>query len=297
VSRILAVVGCVVLASTFCLAQDGNAQSGNDKNPGQSPLATTSPESRVPDAPAGSQNAHKPAENQPNAPSQSKAEQERDLQKKEQSDRVLGVVPHFQTTHMNAAPLTPGGKFHLFARSAFDPVTFVLIGAQAGLSQAQNSFPGYGQGAEGYGKRYGAAFTDNLTSGFFANFAYPVLFKQDPRYFRPGEGSFGHRFGHSLVEQVVAHQDRGGRMLHFSNILGAFTAGGISNAYYPQNDRGFGLTMSRAGISLLYAELGGVFSEFWPDVQNRMTKKGKHLSDSSQEVKPPGQPSPVGSPR
>ena len=210
----------------------------------------------------------------PDAPSQTRTGQEKEIERQEQSYRVMGVVPHFGTTHLNAPPLTGGEKFHLFVKSAFDPVTFVLTGAQAGIAQAQDSFPAYGQGAEGYGKRYGAAFTDSVSSGFFSNYFYPVLFKQDPRYFRLGEGGFKRRLAHSMVEQVVAHQDSGGRMFHFSNVLGALSSGGISNIYYPEQDRGFGLTMSRAGIAMLYGQIGGIFNEFWPDVQNRiMTKK------------------------
>ena len=199
---------------------------------------------------------------------------EKELQKQEQSQRMLGVVPMFGvTSRQSAAPLTAGEKFHLFAKSSFDPFVYVAGGFQAGLGQATDEFPGYGQGAEGYGKRYGATLADEVSSGFFSNFFYPVLLKEDPRYFRSGEGSIKHRIGYSLAQEFVCRTDKGGRSFNWSNVLGSFSTGALSNTYYPQSDRGFGLTMSRSGISLLYGSAGGLIDEFWPDIQRKFFHK------------------------
>ena len=204
-------------------------------------------------------------------------EKEREIQKKEQSQRVLGVVPMFGVTNRhNAPPLTPSQKFHLFAKGAFDPFVYVAAGMQAAVSQATNQFEGYGRGAPGYGKRYGASLADEISSQFFSNFLYPVLLKEDPRYFRLGEGSLKHRIGYAIEQEFVCHTDKGGRSFSWSNALGAVSSGGLSNIYYPQSDRGFGLTMSRAGISLLYGTVGALFDEFWPDIQHRLLHKHKN---------------------
>ena len=202
-------------------------------------------------------------------------EKEKELQKKEQSSRFLGVVPMFGVTHQNALPLTPGQKFHLFAKSAVDPFVWVAAGFQAGLSQATDGFHDYGQGAEGYGKRYGAAMADATSSNFFSNFFYPVLLKQDPRYWRLGQGTTGHRIAGALEQVVVGHTDSRKTTFNFPNVLGAFTTGGISNLYYPESDRGFGLTMSRSAISLAYGGAGNILSEFWPDIQQKISRKKK----------------------
>jgi hypothetical protein len=204
----------------------------------------------------------------------SPAAKEAEIQKKEQSQRVLGVVPMFSVTNrQNAPPLTPGQKFHLFVRGAFDPFVYVAAGVQAGIGQATNQFEGYGQGASGFGKRYGAALADGVSSQFFTNFFYPVLLKQDPRYFRLGEGTLKHRTGYALAQEFVCHSDKGGRSFCWSNTLGAISTGGLSNVYYPQGDRGFGLTMSRAGISLLWGVTGCLFDEFWPDIHDNLFHK------------------------
>jgi hypothetical protein len=224
------------------------------------------------------------------APAPPDPEQEKEIQKKEQSQRMI-VIPQFAVTNRKAPPpLTPGGKFHLFFKSAFDPVTFAVTGAQAGISQANDEFPEYGQGAAGYGKRYGATFADQVSSGFFSDFVYTSLLKLDPRYFRMGEGPFKRRVGYALAQAFVIRKDAGGRTFNWSNALGAITSGGLSNAYYPPADRGFGLTMSRAGISLLYGSAGGLGSEFWPDIDRRLfhrhpkdTPSGLPLSQQPQK--------------
>jgi hypothetical protein len=205
------------------------------------------------------------------AQGQQQTPDEKELQKQEQSQRILGVVPMFgMTSRMNARPLTTGEKFHLFWRSSFDPFVYAAAGLQAGLSQAEDEFQGYGQGAAGYGKRYGATLADEIDSNFQANFVYPVLLKEDPRYFRLGHGSFKHRILYSMEQEFVCHTDKGGRSFNFSNVLGAFTSGAISNIYYPGTDRGAELTLSRSAISLGYGSVGGLVDEFWPDIKRKL---------------------------
>ena len=200
----------------------------------------------------------------PNAP-------EEQIQKQEQSQRVLGIMPMFSvTSRQDAPPLTTGEKFHLMAKQVTDPFTFAAAGLQAGLGQATNEFSGYGQGAAGYAKRYGATFADQASSQFFSNFFYPVLTREDPRYFRSGHGTIKHRILYSLAQEFVCHTDAGGRSINWSNVLGAFTAGSVSNIYYPSTDRGFGLTMSRSAIALGYGSMGGILQEFWPDIHRKL---------------------------
>ena len=197
------------------------------------------------------------------------------------------------TSRQDAPPLTNREKFHLFAKSAFDPVTIGIVGVQAALSQGENEFPAYGQGAQGYGKRFGASLADEVSSGFWSNYFYPVLLKEDPRYFRLGEGSITHRIGYGIKQEFVCHTDSGGRAFNFSNVLGAFTSGAVSNIYYPgrsivrtipatattpampvyEDDRGAVLTISRASIALGYGVVGGLFDEFWPDIQHKIFHK------------------------
>ena len=214
---------------------------------------------------------------------QKKAEDNAAILKREQSQRILATIPNFGTTNRRSPPpLTPEQKFHLFAKSAFDPVELAVTGMQAAISQANNEFPEYGQGSTGYAKRYGATLADEVSSGFFTDYLYPVIFKQDPRYYRLGEGSIKRRLGYALEQEVACHNDHGGRSPSWENAFGALTSGGLSNIYYPPSDRGFGLTMSRSGISAAYGTLAGVVDEFYPDIHHWMFHR--------HEPKPPLEP-------
>jgi hypothetical protein len=134
---------------------------------------------------------------------------------------------------------------------------------------------------------------DATSSGFFSNFAYPVLLKEDPRYFRLGEGSIKHRILYSLAQEFVTHTDKGTRRFNFSNVLGAFSAGGLSNVYYPKSDRGFGLTMSRSAISLAYGSAGGLIDEFWADIDKKLFHhKRKKDQQPAQQLAPPDKDDP-----
>src|SRR5262249_33309870 len=111
---------------------------------------------------------------------------EREL-KQQKKQRILGVVPNFNTSNIqNATPLSSHQKFRLALRGALDPFTFFAAGMVGGLEQAQNTFPDYGQGAQGYGKRVGAAYADSFSGSMFGGFVFPSLLHQDPRYFRKG---------------------------------------------------------------------------------------------------------------
>lgn len=223
------------------------------------------------------------SDEQKKAEEQKKADEDATILKKEESQRILAVIPNFGTTNRRTPPpLTPEQKFHLFAKSAFDPVELTVTGVQAGVSQAEDEFPEYGQGAAGYGKRYGATFADEVSSGFFTDYFYPVLFKQDPRYYRLGEGSIKRRLVYALKQEVICHNDKGGHSPSWENAFGAITSGALSNAYYPPSDRGFGLTMSRTGISAMYGTLAGVVDEFYPDIYHWLFHRHEPMPPTEQ---------------
>lgn len=158
--------------------------------------------------------------------------------KEQEQQRVLGVVPNFYVTYVpDAAPLDTKQKFELAWHSTIDPVTIGFVGATAGVQQAANQYSGYGQGAQGYGKRFGAAYADVGISTFLGGAVLPSLFKQDPRFFYKGTGSRRARVLYALEASVMCKGDNGHWQLDYSGIAGSLAAGGISNLYYPPQDR------------------------------------------------------------
>ena len=221
----------------------------------------------TPDAPV-------PAAQQDNSqPPLSPQEKAAQQLKQQEQQRIAGVVPNFNVSYnKDAVPLTRKQKLHLAWRTATDPVAFGIAAFDAGLSQAENDFPGYGQGAQGYGKRFGASYADNFDGTLLGNAVFPILLKQDPRYFRRGEGSFTSRLFYSLSTTVWCKNDNGKWGPNYSNLLGNLSAGGISNLYYPASDRGAGLTFERGFTVTAYGAFGGVFNEFWPDIARKIFK-------------------------
>jgi hypothetical protein len=163
----------------------------------------------------------------------------------------------------NPVPLTSKQKFGLAWKASIDPVNFVLTGATAGIEQALNDFDGYGQGAQGYAKRYGASYADLLSGTFIGGAILPSLLKQDPRYFYKGTGSKRSRILYALASSVICKGDNGRWQTNYSNILGSFAAGGISNLYYPAKDReGTELTFENGLIGIGATSAANLMQEF-----------------------------------
>jgi Carboxypeptidase regulatory-like domain len=184
--------------------------------------------------------------------------------KHQEKQRVLGVVPNFYVSYVpDAAPLTSKQKFELAWKSTLDPVNLVLTAAVAGVQQAANSYKEYGQGARGYAKRYGADFADSVTDTFIGSAILPSVFKQDPRYFYKGTGSARSRIFYAIEMAVVCKGDNGKLQANYSSILGSLAAGGISNLYYPANDRhGPALTFENTAIGLGTTAAANILQEF-----------------------------------
>ncbi|MHB8302418.1 MAG: hypothetical protein ACYDC6_06200 [Acidobacteriaceae bacterium] len=194
--------------------------------------------------------------------------------KQQEHQRILGVIPNFNTSNIqNAVPLSPEQKFRLAFRGAIDPFEFVAAGALAGWGQLENDNAGYGQGTEGYAKRYGAAYTDSADGVLWGNAIFPILLHEDPRYFRRGTGSFKGRFLYAISTTVWTKNDNGTWGPNYANVLGNITAGGISNLYYPSDNRGVGLTFEGAATVTAEGALGALGVEFWPDISRRLFHK------------------------
>jgi hypothetical protein len=184
--------------------------------------------------------------------------------KDEEKQRVFGVFPNFYVTYdPHPVALTWKQKFELAWKTTIDPVTFAIVGGIAGVQQAQNTFDGYGQGASGYGKRFGAAYADLVSGTFIGSAILPSLLKQDPRYYYKGSGSKRSRILYAIANSVICKGDNGHWQPNYSNVLGNLAAGGISNLYYPaQNRNGAALTFENAAIGIGATAAANLVEEF-----------------------------------
>jgi hypothetical protein len=212
--------------------------------------------------------------------------------------RALGVLPNFYSSYIwDAAPLNFRQKTRLAFRSTTDPAEFVVVGLVAGAEQARNSFKDYGQGAQGYGKRFGAAYADVVVSRFFGSAVFPSIFRQDPRYFYRGSGSTRERALYAMSTAFIQKGNSGHFQPAYSRILGSVVAGAVSNLYRPDNNRGAGLIFRNVGIGIGGHAVVSLVREF---VLRKVTsgipdyEQGKPVADAtSGKATLPVQPSPI----
>ncbi len=188
---------------------------------------------------------------------------------------MFGVLPNFKTLNdpsVEVRSISAGQKFKLVGHY-FDPFTFGYLTIQAGIEQATDAKPGYGQGLQGYGKRYGADFADGFTNELFVAGVFPTLLHQDPRYIRKGQGGGWARTGYALSRILVTRNDSGRHGFNFSEVLGNLSSGAISTLYYPKEDRDISGVFSRMSFQIGYDAMFNVLKEFYPDLSRKLFKK------------------------
>lgn len=255
------------------IAPLGNAQTPTD--PSQAPSNT--PQAENPGVtPASPSPSDRPM---PGQPATAQPDKSAEQLKEQERQRILGVIPNFNTSYVrDAHPLSAKQKFHLMFKSSTDPVIFAVAALDAGYSQLQDDFPGYGQGVQGYAKRLGASYADTFDGALWGNAILPAVLHQDPRYFRLGTGTIKHRLFYAISTTVICKGDNGKWQFSYSNVVGNIISGGISNLYYPSSDRGVGLTFQRAFTVTAEGSLGSILVEFWPDISRRWFNKRNNRS-------------------
>jgi hypothetical protein len=180
-----------------------------------------------------------------------------------EQQRVVGVIPNFYSSYdWDAPPMMAKQKFKLSFRSLIDPVSIITVAGIAGGEQYQGLFPGYGSGISGYGKRFGAAYTNRFVGDMLSRAAFPSIFHQDPRYFYKGKGSVASRALYAMSRAVVTRTDDGGLRPNYSEVLGDFSAGAISNLYYPKSDRGVSLVLLNGATGVGANAVSNLIREF-----------------------------------
>ena len=187
-----------------------------------------------------------------------------------QSKRILGIFPNYRAVSVGTQlpPLSIRKKFWLATQDSFDYSSFVSAGILAGVSQANRSYPEFGQGARGFGRYYWHAVADQAVGNYMTEAIVPSLTREDPRYFTLGRGGLFKRTGYAVSRLLITRTNSGGRTINISEIVGNGAGAGISNLYYPSRER----TWTKTGQKwVTQIALDGVFNivkEFWPDINH-----------------------------
>ena len=181
----------------------------------------------------------------------------------QEKQRVLGVFQNFYTSYIwNAEPMPTNQKYKLAFRTLLDPTSILIVAGVASAEQYNGTYPDYGPGIQGYGKRFGAALADSTTGRIVGSAILPGVFHQDPRYFYQGSGGIRSRTWHAISSSFITRADDGKLQPNYSHVLGNLVAGAVANAYHPPASRGLGLTFETLGITVGANSIGNLFREF-----------------------------------
>lgn len=209
----------------------------------------------------------------PSKPAPQDKKKEKDDTQATQSKRMFGVVPNFGAVNANTQlpPMTTRQKFMLASEdSVIDYSSYTWAGILAGQAMLLNSDPELGHGAAGYGRYYWRNFTDGVSGTFFTEAIVPTITHEDPRYYTLGKGGFFHRTAYAISCAFVTKTDSGGKAFNWSEVGGNALEAGLSNAYYPPQERGLSQTAVNFGVQMESAVLNHVFQEFWPDIRKNV---------------------------
>jgi hypothetical protein len=190
----------------------------------------------------------------------------------QQTKRILYIFPNFRavSSDQKLPPQTVKEKFKTAALDSVDYSSFIFVGIQAGLAQARKSYPEFRQGAAGYGRYYWHTYTDTFDENLWVEFLLPATLHQDSRYYTKAHGGFPKRLAYSFSRIAITRQDSGRETFNASEIFGAGAAAGISNLYYPSQERTFTKTYQRWVTNLAIDGGTFIFREFWPDINGKI---------------------------
>ncbi|HEY0162937.1 MAG TPA: hypothetical protein VGB69_09685 [Edaphobacter sp.] len=189
----------------------------------------------------------------------------------QQTRRILGIMPNFSavSADVHLPPQSPKEKFIMAAKNSFDYSSFFIAGIQSGISIASDSYPEFGKGAAGYGRYYYHTLLDTADSNFMVAGLWPVVFRQDNRYYTLGHGNAGKRAIYAVSRVLITRTDKGGRAFNASEIIGTGSAAGISTLYYPDQYGTWTKVGQRWLTSCIIDSINFTLKEFWPDINHK----------------------------
>lgn len=193
--------------------------------------------------------------------------------KKEQGGRPKVITERslfFPDLAHSRLPLTAGEKFHLAIANCVSPAAFLGSGFSAAMGQAADSPAGYGQGADGYGKRYGASMANRASSNLIGTYFLSSIMHDDPRYFVMGDGSLKQSVKYALRRVVIVRKDDGGETFNWPGIMAPLAAAGLANSYMPDAQRTAGYTFRNYGLAIAASAGVNLLKEYWPTITRKI---------------------------
>lgn len=188
--------------------------------------------------------------------------------------RAFGVLPNHRTAEASTPfeRISANQKMTIATLDSFDWPVYPTAAVFAGFYQWADQNHEFGQGMKGYGRRLGTSYADQVSGNIMTEGVVPVLTRQDPRYFRLGEGTIRSRLWYSFTRSFVTKTDSGRRTFNFSEWGGASASVALSNLYYTDTRTAHD-NATKLVIQVGSDTIGNLLKEFWPDVKRKLRKK------------------------
>jgi hypothetical protein len=125
----------------------------------------------------------------------------------------------------------------------------------------------WGQGAEGFSKRFGTRVTQSMAKGT-GQALVGAMFHEDPRFYPSRKEKFWPRVGFALTHTLIVKNDNGHQQFSAGRVAGAFSSGFSGMAWTPDPINSTGAAMVRVGTSMGGVVAGSFWKEFQPDLTN-----------------------------
>jgi hypothetical protein len=169
----------------------------------------------------------------------------------------------FHGTADQRTPMTGGEKLNFYLKSTYGPRSFLYSMAGAGIQQARNSTPEWGQGVEGFSKRFGSSFGQKAIAKSI-QFGLGSLLHEDPRCFPSRHSSFVKKALYAVGQEFIVYKDSGGAGFAYTRLAGTTAGVIISRQWHPEADRTVARYIGAIASSIALEAAKNLANEFRP---------------------------------
>jgi hypothetical protein len=182
------------------------------------------------------------------------------------NNQTPGSIPR-ATVH--PVPLNGREKFRFYLRSTYGPASFAYTFAGSWINQTRDMVPEWGQGMEGYGKRFGSSYGQKVVKNSI-RLGLVDLMQEDPRYFASSRSGIWSRTEYAIGQAFISHKDSGGIRVGYSKFISSFAASYVAHQWYPDTYHTAGDYLTGGALSIAIDAGKNVWSEFWPDIRRKV---------------------------
>ena len=165
------------------------------------------------------------------------------------------------------APMTGGQRLKFYLDSTFGIDPILRTSAVAGINQARNTVPDWGQGMEGYGIRFASSFGSRIIKNTIHH-GIGSLLNEDPRYYPSGRSDVWRRSFYAAGQTFMTHNDTGDACFAYLRMLATVSGIYLSREWYPERKRTVSEYLTSTATSIGFDAAKNIFHEFWPDVKH-----------------------------